>query len=539
MTNAALRGALTPTDVPVIVGAGLAGLTVALHLAPLPCVVLCAGQLGGECASGWAQGGIAAALGSDDSPELHALDTLQAGAGLCEPDVVRRITAAAPAAVDGLAALGARFDRHNGDYIFGLEGAHSRHRIVHAGGDGSGDEILRAVVTAVRATASITVLEGVRARRLVMAADGAGVAGVAVQGPQGASTLRASRVVLATGGVGGLWAHTTNPLGAQGQGLALAARAGAVLRDLEMVQFHPTALDVGRDPMPLVSEAVRGEGAQLVDEQGAALVADPLAARDLVARALWQHASSGQQAYVDARSALGGRFAEHFPAIAAACLQAGIDPATDLMPVRPAAHYHCGGVLVDEHGRSTVPGLWACGEVASTGLHGANRLASNSLLEAVVCGQQVAADLTRPLPLAATGRRSPQTLPEMVLPPATTEAQLRSVRQHLDTTVGIVRHRTRVRGLVDDGQEQVLDHGPDATDDARLVALLVGAAALRRGESLGGHRWAGPVSSTTRPDSQPQHTLTRMNVDGWVGVSDQPVGAQQTHPSVTWMRTSA
>lgn len=542
MTHAASRGTLAIADAPVIVGAGLAGLTVALRLAPRPCVVLCAGQLGGECASGWAQGGIAAALGPDDSPELHALDTLRAGAGLCEPDPVWGITAAAPAVVQWLTGLGARFDRgRDGDYALGLEGAHSRHRIVHAGGDGSGNEILRAVVAAVRATPSITVLEGVRARRLVMGADGVGVVGVAVQGPRGASTLGASRVVLATGGVGGLWAHTTNPLVAQGQGLALASRAGAMLRDLEMVQFHPTALDVGGDPMPLVSEAVRGEGAQLVDGHGAPLVADPLAARDLVARSLWQHASSAQQPYLDARSSLGGRFADHFPAIAAACLHAGIDPATDLVPVRPAAHYHCGGVVVDEHGRSSVPGLWACGEVASTGLHGANRLASNSLLEAVVCGQRVAADLSRQLPPAPTVHRRQETPPEVVVPPPTTEARLHELRHHMDTAVGIVRQRTRVRGLVHDWQQQALHHGRDAPDDASLVALMIGAAALGRTESIGGHHWTVPVPvpDATRPGSEPQHTLTRLDLDGRVSVSRQPVGAQQARPPATSVRISA
>lgn len=545
MTHAASRGSIDTADVPVIVGAGLAGLTVALNLAPRPCIVVSAGPLDGECASGWAQGGIAAALGADDSAERHAADTLRAGGGLCDPAVVRRISAAAPAAVSWLEALGARFDRDLfGGYALGLEGAHDRHRIVHAGGDGSGAEILRAVSAAVRATPTITVLEGVRAARL-LTRDGR-VSGLIVDDGEHTQQITASQVVLATGGVGGLWAHTTNPLGAQGQGLALAARAGAVLRDLEMVQFHPTALAVGRDPMPLVSEAVRGEGALLVDEHGDPLVDDPLAARDLVARALWQHVSSGQQPYLDARPSLvGGRFADHFPAIAAACAEAGVDPTLDLVPVRPAAHYHCGGVLVDEHGRSTVPGLWACGEVASTGLHGANRLASNSLLEAVVCGREVAASLRLASSAAAAAAASAWTAgvpaglrPVDGVPPVTPEGFLREVRRNLDSDVGILRDRARVSDLVQRWQRDAADLGPDGLDDARLVALLVVTAASARPQSLGGHQWScEPADHTGLDGAAPRHTLVRLDRHGRVGATQVPARAERGQDSR--MRASA
>lgn len=535
MTHAASRGSVATADGPVIVGAGLAGLTVALSLAPRPCVVLSAGPLGGECASGWAQGGIAAALGPDDSPARHAADTLRAGAGLGEPDVVRRITAAAPAAVEWLEALGARFDRdRSGGYAMGLEGAHDRHRVVHAGGDGSGAEILRAVGAAVRATPSITVLEGVRARRL-LTPDGE-VNGLIVDDGTRPRVLTTSQVVLATGGIGGLWAHTTNPLGARGQGLALAARAGAVLRDLEMVQFHPTALDVGRDPMPLVSEAVRGEGALLVDQDGTALVQDPLAARDVVARALWQHTSAGGQSYLDARGALGARFAGHFPAIAAACSEAGIDPARHLVPVRPAAHYHCGGVLVDEHGRSSVPGLWASGEVASTGLHGANRLASNSLLEAVVCGRHVAAHLGAGMPRSLT----PSAPADALVPPQTSPADLVTVRHRLDRAVGIVRDRSTLHSAVRQWQALASSAGPDTLDDTRLVALLIGASALSREQSLGGHRWADEPATPDRVvslDRAPRHTWARLDPAGQVTMTRGPAGGDGV--GVSAMRTSA
>ncbi|HMR14700.1 MAG TPA: L-aspartate oxidase, partial [Arachnia sp.] len=369
---------------PVIVGAGLAGLSCAIELAPAPCLVVSAGAIGAGTSTGWAQGGMAAAVGPDDSPEEHADDTLAAGAGLCDEAVVRRITAAAPETVEWLARLGARWDRRpDGALRLGLEGAHSRRRIVHARGDATGAELLRAVVDAARRLPSISLWEHSPARRIVV--ERGRVAGVELDTPDGPVLLRTSAVVLATGGIGGLFTHTTNPLSSRGQGLALAYRAGAALRDLELVQFHPTALDVAIDPLPLVSEAVRGEGAFLVNELGERVLENPLAARDVVSRAEWAQLQAGHEVFLDARTSPGARFAEVFPSIHATALAAGLDPAVDLLPVKPAAHYHMGGVLVDDRGESTVPGLFAAGEVASTGLHGANRLASNSLLEAVVC----------------------------------------------------------------------------------------------------------------------------------------------------------
>ncbi|HUC68705.1 MAG TPA: FAD-binding protein, partial [Stellaceae bacterium] len=336
---------LDRSDTPVVIGAGLGGLMTALYLAPAPVIVLAKTALGSGIASGFAQGGVAAALGADDEPSLHAVDTLAAGDALCDAAVVERITAAAPATIAELARRGVAFDRDaDGRFLLGLEAAHSRRRIVHAGGDRSGSEIMRALIAAVRRTPSITVLEGVEARRLLLR-DGR-IAGVLAAGPAETVMLPASRVVIATGGIGGLFRHTTNPLGALGQGVALAARAGARLADMEFVQFHPTALDVGLDPMPLVSEAVRGEGAILVDETGARFT-DELKPRDQVSRAVWRHMGDGHRVFLDARQALGARFATRFPAIAAHCRAAGIDPASDLIPVRPAEHYHMGGIAVD------------------------------------------------------------------------------------------------------------------------------------------------------------------------------------------------
>jgi L-aspartate oxidase len=464
---------------PIIIGGGLAGLMTALHLAPEPVVVLAPAPLGDAAASAWAQGGVAAALGADDAPELHAADTLAAGDGLCVAAAVERIAAAAGAAVDELARQGVAFDRgSDGALALGLEAAHSRRRIVHAGGDRTGAEIMRALAAAVARKPSITVIAGIEARALAVA-DGA-IAGVLADGPAGPLALASGRVVLATGGVGGLYRHTTNPLAAVGRGLALALRAGARVVDVEFVQFHPTALDVGRDPMPLVSEAVRGEGAFLIDERGVRFMADvpraELAPRDVVARAVARHLEAGHRVFLDARSALGAAFEAHFPAITRHCRAAGINPATMPIPVRPAAHYHMGGVAVDGSGKSSVPGLWAAGEVAATGLHGANRLASNSLLEAVVCARAVAQSIAA----APAGRR--RALRPAAMPPAADPGPVRAI---LAEMVGVRRDHNGLAAAIDALRPLALSEGPAA--DPALVALAIALAALLREESRGAH----------------------------------------------------
>ncbi len=464
---------------PVIVGAGLAGLSAAVELSPRPCIVLSAGAVSTGTSTGWAQGGIAAAVGAADDPSLHCADTLAAGAGLCDPAVALAITAAGPGTIAWLAGLGARFDTAaDGSLRLGLEGAHSRRRIVHADGDRSGAELLRTVVEAARRLESVALWDYSPAIDLLVE-DGR-IAGVRVGTPTGPLDLMTDVVVLATGGLGGLFSHTTNPLGARGQGLGLAYRAGALLRDLELVQFHPTALDVAADPMPLVSEAVRGEGAIVVNELGEWVLSDPLAARDVVSRAEWAQLQAGHRVFLDGRRSPGPRFAELFPSIHASAVAAGLDPATDLLPVRPAAHYHMGGVAVDATGESTIPGLYAVGEVASTGLHGANRLASNSLLEAVVCGRAVGGPLAaanqsgsarppRPAqPAWPTGRRTPP------------DAGLAEVRRILTAAAGVLR--------TGDGLRAGLDAlAPYRDTEAGLVAWLVVWSALQREESRGAH----------------------------------------------------
>ncbi|GLK85100.1 L-aspartate oxidase [Ancylobacter defluvii] len=463
------------TDGAIVIGGGIAGLATALHLAAgrLPVTLLVAGPLGAGAATFWAQGGIAAALGADDRPDLHAIDTLTAGAGLAEPEAARRVAGAAPAAIDWLVSIGAPFDRAAGGALaLGLEAAHSRRRIVHAEGDGTGRVVLQTLIAAVRANPLVTLLEGTSATALLTDAQG-GIAGVAVRDMEGhAAELTGRAVVLATGGLGALYASTTNPLGATGSGLALAARAGAVMRDMEFVQFHPTAIACGADPMPLATEALRGEGARLFNDRGDRFMADipgaELAPRDVVARAIFAELAAGRRVVLDARLK---HVERRFPGVVALCRANGLDPLRDPIPVRPAAHYHMGGVEVDATGRSGLPGLWACGEVASTGLHGANRLASNSLLEALAYAGWIAADIAAAIP---AGTPPPAAVPALPAPPAP------ALRQLMDRQVGVVRDKA---GLA----EAVATLAGAGDEDATRVALMVASAALARSESRGGH----------------------------------------------------
>ncbi len=463
-----------PSDRVVVVGGGVAGLSVALRLAPRPVTLVTASPLGLGTATGWAQGGIASAIAGDDSAGLHAQDTLAAGAGLTEPDVALRIAAEGPRLIEWLVDLGTPFDRTEaGALALGLEAAHSRRRIVRAGGDSTGARVLDTLVRAVRLAPSVEVVE---ARAVGLLRDGNGaVAGIVAESDGARFRIPARAVVLATGGLGGLYASTTNPPGAVGGGLALAARAGAVMRDMEFVQFHPTAIAAGRDPMPLATEALRGEGARLIDETGAPVMAGiaggDLAPRDVVARGIFQALQRGRTVYLDTRGALGASMATRFPTVAALCASVDIDPAAQPIPVRPAAHYHMGGVKVDAFGASSVPGLYACGEVSSTGLHGANRLASNSLLEGLAYAGFIADGLDAPPPGPA--------MPEPVADRR--GGDLPAIRGLMETRVGVVREEAGLR-------EAVAALAPMAeTSEAALVASLVARAALAREESRGAH----------------------------------------------------
>jgi L-aspartate oxidase len=508
-----------PHDRVVVVGGGIAGLATALHLAPLPVTLLVASPLGQHASTPLAQGGIAAALGDDDHPALHAADTLQAGAGLSDRDVATRVAAAAPLCVEWLVDQGIRFDRtaSEGRLILGLEAAHSRRRIVHADGDGTGRCILEALIRAVRKAPSVQVLENHRVTEITLDANGA-VAGVLCvpwrsEGGDGPDLIPGRAVVLATGGIGGLYAHTTNPLGAQGGGLALAARAGAVLRDLEFVQFHPTAIAAGIDPMPLATEALRGEGAVLVNSRGERFMQDvsgaELAPRDVVARAIFAQICAGERVFLDTRTALGEHITSKFPGVTALCRAAGLDPVRDPIPVRPAAHYHMGGIKVDDHGRSSVEGLWACGEVASTGLHGANRLASNSLLEALAYAAWVAEDIKGAQSSPSTGQPPYPTLAGRHRPVSAQQSEhLQQIRVLMDRQVGVLRDGTGLQDAIGGLRALMLMPGTNAAAGpaAAMVGLMIAVSAYRRNESRGAHQ------RFDHPEFKPeQHTEITLN----------------------------
>ncbi|WP_338118147.1 L-aspartate oxidase, partial [Streptomyces coryli] len=408
-------GWFTDADV-AVVGSGVAGLTAALRCAAagLRTVVVTKALLD-DGSTRWAQGGIAAALGDGDTPEQHLEDTLVAGAGLCDEEAVRALVTDGPGAVRRLIAAGAEFDADTatGDLQLGREGGHHRRRIAHAGGDATGAEVSRALVAAVR-RAGIETIEHALVLDLLKDADGR-TAGLTLHvmgegARDGVGAVRAPYVVLATGGMGQVFSATTNPAVSTGDGVALALRAGAEVSDLEFVQFHPTVMYLGPDAegqQPLVSEAVRGEGAHLVDADGVRFMLGQhelaeLAPRDVVAKGILRRMVEldADHMYLDGRHFGREMWETRFPTILAACKAHGIDPVTDPIPVAPAAHYASGGVRTDRRGRTTVPGLYACGEVACTGVHGANRLASNSLLEGLVFAERIADSITASAPAA-------------------------------------------------------------------------------------------------------------------------------------------
>ncbi len=482
----------------LIVGAGLAGLFAALKLSPRNVTVLASQPIGGG-ASAWAQGGIAAALGAGDTIEAHIADTVAAGAGLVDEKIARLIATEASDRILDLVELAVPFDRDlEGKLKLGREGAHSHDRIVRVRGDRAGAAVMGALRERVRATPSINIIEGVTAHALGVV-EGR-VCGIFAPNWREAEKpplfIRARNVVLATGGAGALYAVTTNPPEALGEGVAMAARAGAVIADPEFIQFHPTAIDVGRDPAPLASEALRGEGAVLVNDQGVRFMEDvheaaDLAPRDILAREVHRQRGEGRKTYLDARAAIGAAFAEKFPTVFAACQAAGIDPGAELIPVAPAAHYHMGGIAIDEWGRSSLDGLWACGEVTSSGAHGANRLASNSLLESVVFAARVAQDIN--------GNDAPNAARAAVFTPRFGHADglinskiAQRLRWIMGTHVGVVRSADSLKAAA--RELAALEAEADASPGAGAAfanmftaARFIIAGALGRKESRGGH----------------------------------------------------
>lgn len=488
-------------DGALIVGAGLAGLFTALKLAPRPVTVLSPKPLGTGASSAWAQGGVAAAVGVGDSSHAHAVDTEMAGAGIVDHGIAESVTAEAAARIEDLARWGTPFDRDDfGNYELGKEAAHSANRIVKVEGDRAGWAIMQAIIGQVRRTPSIRVVEGITA--LSLARDNGRIVGVFGRrlGDRYSEPvfIRARATVLAAGGLGGLYAVTTNPPGVRGHAMGMAARAGAVIADAEFVQFHPTAIATGADPAPLATEALRGEGAILVNDLGErfmpAIHPDAeLAPRDVVARANFRQIQAGRRVFLDTRQVLGSAILTRFPTVAQYCRDAGIDPVLDAIPVTPAAHFHMGGVKVDTRGRSSLPGLWVCGEASCTGLHGANRLASNSLLEATVYGARIAEDIGGLEPVRnlapfkgiawneAEGEKAEAVLRNL---PA-----VQALRRIMTDLVGVERDdaglRAALRQIAE--LETSAEHVTSAYLNMTTSATLVAAAALKRTESRGGH----------------------------------------------------
>jgi len=474
----------------IVVGAGIAGLFTALRLSPFPTLILAAARPGAGGSSAWAQGGIAAALGAGDSYALHAADTLSAGAGTGDPAVAGFVAREASERIDDLVRYGAPFDRQpDGALALAREAAHTCPRIVHISGDRAGAEISRALAQAALAAPSIVVASGIQALELAMV-DGR-VTGLFARHGEGAEAriilFRARAIILATGGIGALYGVTTNPPDSRGEGLGMAARAGALVADPEFVQFHPTAIDIGRDPAPLATEALRGEGATLIDERGCRFMpgvhaAGELAPRDVVARAIHREIGRGHRVFLDCRQAVGRQFALRFPTVYAACREAGIDPATQPIPVAPAAHYHMGGIASDHLGRSSLPGLWCVGECASTGLHGANRLASNSLLEALVFGARVARDVQGSIAAGA----GPQTPPAPTRISAAPPSEV--LRDTMRSGVGLERDRTGLENALRTiANLERVSHNEPSLLNATAAAKLIAAGAYLRRESVGAH----------------------------------------------------
>ncbi|CAM5527946.1 putative L-aspartate oxidase [Streptomyces afghaniensis 772] len=528
----------------VVVGSGVAGLTAALRCeaAGLTTVVVTKARLD-DGSTRWAQGGIAAALGEGDTPEQHLDDTLVAGAGLCDEEAVRLLVTEGPDAVRRLIETGAQFDESSaGGLELTREGGHHRRRIAHAGGDATGAEISRALVEAVRARGLRTV-ENALVLDLLTDAEGR-TAGVTlhVMGEgqhDGVGAVHAPAVVLATGGMGQVFSATTNPSVSTGDGVALALRAGAEVSDLEFVQFHPTVLFLGSDAegqQPLVSEAVRGEGAHLVDADGVRFMQGQhelaeLAPRDIVAKGITRRMQErdAEHMFLDARHFGADMWEHRFPTILAACRAHGIDPVTEPIPVAPAAHYASGGVRTDSRGRTTVPGLYACGEVACTGVHGANRLASNSLLEGLVYAERIAADI------AANGleARVPQPLPHPETPehPLLTPEARFTIQRIMTNGAGVLRSAESLTKAADqlqqlhtDARDALAENGKtaeagvdtwEATNLLCVARVLVAAARLR--EETRGCHWR-----EDRPERDDttwrRHIVVRLNPDRTLAV---------------------
>jgi len=488
----------------LVLGSGIAGLSAAIHAARrgLSVIVLTKGELA-LSATRYAQGGVAAALEEPDSAELHLSDTLAAGAGLCDADAVRVLVTEGPGRVRDLMALGAVFDRTGDGATAALalarEGGHSVSRVVHAGGDATGAEIERALVAAVHALDLVDVRERCFAVDLIVEAGRC--LGARALDPAGAPMeIRARDTIVATGGAGQLFAVTTNPVVSTGDGIALGLRAGAAVADIEFMQFHPTALHHPSMPRPLLSEALRGEGAVLRDEHGVAFMADEhpladLAPRDVVSRAIARRLVDRNLAHLWLDTTAIPDFPARFPTIWQSAQSVGLDPRRDWLPVAPAAHYLCGGVATDLDGASTLPGLWSCGEAACSGVHGANRLASNSLLDGLVFAPRAVdaivagKDGPEPTGVLRAGPRDEASFPDMHPVDRPGSVSLDDLQRVMTMGAGVLRDRASLEGVLGALPSDVPAHDPDSYELRNLLCVgwVLAAAALHREESRGTH----------------------------------------------------
>ncbi|MEM5500494.1 L-aspartate oxidase [Ahrensia kielensis] len=502
------------SDKPIlIIGGGLAGLFCALKLAPRAVTVLAAAPIGMGASSAWAQAGIAAAVGQGDTIDKHVKDTLIAGDGIVDEKVARMMAGEAADRIHDLLEFGVPFDRDlEGKLQVSREAAHSESRIVRVSGDRAGRAIMQALVQTVEKTPSVRVLEGYVVEDLTVENDV--VTGVVARDAAGAGdpiVIEGSNVVMATGGVGHLYQVTTNPTEARGGGIGMAARAGALLADMEFVQFHPTAIDVGKDPAPLATEALRGHGAHLLNGNGERFMLPlhedaELAPRDVVARGIFAEVQAGRGAYLDCRTAIHD-FENEFPTVWNYCRDAGIDPSKELIPVVPAAHYFMGGIWTDMDGRSSLSGFWACGECTSTGAHGANRLASNSLLEAVVFSARIADALK-----AEASFDAPSNWQEgsVETDEHLTEAEhpnMAALRETMSANMGVLRNKEGMKEALVRLLELESDSHSLRFSNVVTTAKLMCIAALNREESRGGH---ARTDFPTENESWKRRTLLKL-----------------------------
>jgi len=479
----------SPNNSIVIVGAGLAGLFTAIKLAPLNVIIVASKKLGSGTSSQWAQAGIAAAMGKSDSILSHLKDTIDVGGGIVDEKIAELVITNGPNRVNDLIALGVPFDKDaNNELILRKEAAHQHNRIVSVRGDMTGKKIMETLTQIVKKSDHIRVIEGYNATELHQI-DGK-IQGISIQKENKVELINSNCVVLATGGIGQLYKITTNSKEALGDGVGMAARAGAVLSDMEFVQFHPTAFDIGIDPAPLATEALRGEGALIVNTKDERFIFNShkdgeLAPRDIVSRSIFQEQQKGQKVFLDCRGDLGNRMINDFPTVYQLCRNSGINPSEDKIPISPAAHYHMGGILTDENGKTNIEGLYACGENACSGVHGANRLASNSLLEAIVFGDIISKDIKENINKSMVYK---EVSIDITKSKSLSRLKLQELRSIMTEFVGVERDQ---EGL-EKAYSRVKDIYTEYTmngflNNSLITSLLIIQSALTRKEHRGSH----------------------------------------------------